>query len=153
MIRYDLVCAEGHEFDGWFRDSASFDEQRAGEAVVCPVCGTAQVDKALMAPGIAKGGREPVPAAAGPEAGQPKYVAGATPDAARLLELARELRRQVETGAENVGDRFADEARRIHYEEAEARSIYGEATPEDARALQEEGIEVFPLPVLPEDKN
>lgn len=153
MIRYDLVCSRGHAFDGWFRDSAAFDEQRAGKAIACAVCGDTEVEKALMAPSIAKGAQAPAAAPQPETPPQPKYVAGGAPDAARMLELARKLRRHVETHAENVGMRFPEEARRIHYNESEKRSIYGEASPEEAKALKEEGIAFHPLPVLPEDKN
>jgi hypothetical protein len=145
MIRYDLRCDKGHEFDGWFSDSASFDAQLAKKLVTCAHCGSTNVDKQLMAPGIpAKGNRNPAAKMAG---------GVIDPEAQRMLALMRELRRQVETNAEYVGGKFADEARKIHYEEAEKRGIYGEASHDDARALLEEGIEVHPLPRLPEDAN
>ncbi|MBI2720102.1 MAG: DUF1178 family protein [Rhizobiales bacterium] len=147
MIRYDLICDQGHEFDGWFRDSAAYDSQSRRGLLSCAVCGSAKIDKQLMAPGImVKSNRRT-------EAPQ-KMVAGPLdPRARAMLEVMREMRKTVEENAEYVGDRFAEEARRIHFEESEKRGIYGEATQNDARALIEEGIEVHPLPRLPEDGN
>lgn len=147
MIRYDLVCDNAHEFDGWFRDSAAYDQQAQRGLVACTVCGSAKVDKQLMAPGIpGKSNRKsctPLKMAAGP----------VDPRAQKLMKMMRELRQNVEANAEYVGDKFAEEARKIHYQEAEKRGIYGEATRDDATALIEEGIEVHPLPRLPEDGN
>ena len=147
MIRYDLVCDKGHEFDGWFRDSAGYDQQAGRGLVACTLCGSAKVDKQLMAPGI--------PAKTNRKSGTPlKMAAGPVdPRAQKLIKMMRELRQNVEENAEYVGARFADEARKIHYDEAEKRGIYGEATADDATALIEEGIEVHPLPRLPEDGN
>jgi hypothetical protein len=147
MIRYDLICTEGHAFDGWFGNSVAYDEQIRQGLLSCPACGSIKVEKQLMTPGIPaksnrrKEGREQV--FSGPPDGRQKA----------LIAMMRELRRSVETNAEYVGARFADEARKIHYEETEKRGIYGEATAEDAHALVEEGIEVHPLPKLPEDNN
>jgi hypothetical protein len=136
LIRYDLQCAKGHAFDAWFRDSKAFDTQVKKAAVTCPICGTSKVEKQLMTPGI------------GAKSNQPSDV-----QVAELMERMREMRRKVEAEADYVGDRFAEEARRIHYEESEMRAIYGEATFDEAKALLEEGISVAPLPTLPEDKN
>jgi hypothetical protein len=156
MIRYDLLCGKGHAFDGWFRDSAAFDAQAAAGDVACPVCADTAVEKQLMTPRLpAKSNRKS-------EAGPP--APAATPAVAmhaglrdertrKLAEMVRELRRHVEQNADYVGDRFAEEARRIHYEESAARGIYGEATLEDARELLEEGIAVAPLPRPPDDAN
>lgn len=147
MIRYDLICDKGHAFDGWFRDSAAFDSQAERHLVSCSQCGSSQVSKQLMAPGI------PVKANRKPEAPQ-KMLAGAVdPQTEKLMQMMREVRRKIEENAEYVGDRFADEARKIHYAESKKRGIYGEAKPEEAQALIEEGIEVHPLPMLPEDSN
>jgi hypothetical protein len=147
VIRYALACGEGHAFEGWFGGSNAFDEQRAAGGISCPVCGSADVDKALMAPAVAGTKR----AAGGGEAPIPVAAPHALPE--ELVTMLRKLRRHVTENADYVGDRFAEEARRIHYEEAEARGIYGEATREEAVALSEEGIEFHPLPVLPEDRN
>lgn len=136
MIRYDLICPKGHGFDGWFRDSDGFDAQVSSGAVSCPVCGSPEIAKQLMTPGI------PAKSNTVPD-GRVK----------ELFEALRAMRQKVEAEADYVGDRFAEEARRIHYEEAEMRGIYGEATFEEAKALLEEGIAVAPLPRLPEDGN
>jgi hypothetical protein len=147
MIRYDLICQEEHAFDGWFADSASFDKQLAAGLVACSQCGTQKVRKQLMAPGI--------PAKSNRQAEAPaRMAAGAMPaEAAKMLEMMRAYRKAVADNAENVGDKFAEEARKIHNNEAEKRGIYGEAKPDEAKALWKEGIEVYPLPRLPEDGN
>ncbi|HUE45076.1 MAG TPA: DUF1178 family protein [Aestuariivirgaceae bacterium] len=143
MIRYGLVCERQHAFESWFRDSAVCDVQLGSGALECPVCGSAKIEKQLMAPAV-RSSREVAKQRV------------ATPGDARqkkLLEAMRQLRRKVEDSAEYVGERFPEEARRIHYREADERGIYGEATLEEARALAEEGIEAHPLPRLPEDAN
>jgi hypothetical protein len=147
MIRYDLICEDGHEFDGWFSDSAAFDEQSRNGLVACIRCGSTKVEKQLMAPGIAVKGNRKAQAAK-------SMLAGAfDPRQQKLIQMMREVRKAVEENAEYVGNKFADEARKIHYEESEKRGIYGETTTADAKALIEEGIEIHPLPVLPEDGN
>jgi hypothetical protein len=147
MIRYDLICDKGHAFDGWFRDSAAYDRQAAKGLVTCTVCGSATVEKQLMTPGIpAKSNRKDEPSR--------KMIAGPVdPRLTAMMEMVREMRKQVEENAEYVGGRFAEEARKIHYAETEERGIYGEASPDEAKALIEEGIAVHPLPRLPEDGN
>jgi hypothetical protein len=157
MIRYRLRCADGHEFEAWFRGSADYDRQAERGLVVCALCGTEKVEKALMAPNVRTSGQRsaaptdaPGPAPS-PPATVPQPVAAHIPR--QLLELMRQVRDHVRSTADYVGDKFADEARKIHYEEVEARGIYGEATAEEVRSLHEEGIEVHPMPVLPEDKN
>jgi hypothetical protein len=147
MIRYDLTCDNGHEFDGWFRDSAAFEKQIKRHLVSCTRCGSEEVTKQLMSPGI--------PAKSNRKDDAPQKMLAGTVDSRtqRLMQMMREVRKNVEENAEYVGDRFADEARKIHYAESEKRGIYGEAKPEDAKALIEEGIEVHPLPRLPEDSN
>jgi hypothetical protein len=147
MIRYDLICKNGHAFDGWFANSAAYDVQARDRLLACPLCGSGEVDKQLMTPGLpAKSNRKS-------EVKQPVFTGPADPRQKMLMTMMRELRKSVEANAEYVGDKFAEEARKIHYEEAEKRGIYGEATVEDAHALVEEGIEVHPLPKLPEDGN
>ncbi len=147
MIRYDLSCNRGHEFDGWFRDSAAFDAQIGRGLVVCIHCGSEAVEKQIMAPGI------PTKSNAKPEPTQRMVAGPVDPRTQMLMQMMREVRKNVEANSEYVGDKFADEARKIHYAEAEKRGIYGEATADDAKALIEEGIEVHPLPRLPEDSN
>jgi hypothetical protein len=146
MIHYDLICKQGHVFDGWFSNSAAYDEQRKNGSIACPLCSTREIDKQLMTPGIRRKSNQK------PEARNP-MVAASDPRMKKLMQKMRELRHYVESTADYVGDRFAEEARRIHYKEAEERGIYGETTVEDARGLAEEGIDVHPLPVLPEDQN
>jgi hypothetical protein len=147
MIHYDLICDQGHAFDGWFANSAAYDEQAGKGLVTCSHCGSAKVEKQLMAPGIPmkSNRKEPAPK---------KMVSGPVdPRLAQLMQMVREMRKHVEENAEYVGDRFAEEARKIHYEEADLRGIYGEASPDEAKALIEEGIAVHPIPRLPEDGN
>jgi hypothetical protein len=145
MIRYDLICTDGHAFDGWFSDSSAYDTQAKRGLVACTVCGSAKVEKQLMAPGIAsKSNKNDVqPMAAGP----------LDPRAKAMMDMMRQFRKAATENAEYVGPRFAEEARKIHYKESEERGIYGEASAGDAKALVEEGIEVHPLPRLPEDGN
>lgn len=140
MIRYALICEKEHPFDGWFASSAGFDAQAASGDLVCPVCGSRDVRKALMAPQLGRGTKK------GTGAGAP----AAAPDAAQKLGMMMlALRKHVEENCDYVGDRFAEEARRIHYGETDHRDIYGETTPEEARELIEEGVEVAPLPIVP----
>ncbi len=155
MIRYQLRCARGHEFEGWFRSSAGFDGQNTSGLVSCPECGSTEVGRALMAPSIlAGGGREPArgtPAEA--ETLAHKSVAAApspsvpVPDAVRAL-LSR-MRDTVERHCDYVGPAFADEARRMHRGDREVRAIYGEATDAEREALADEGVEVTRIPWLP----
>jgi hypothetical protein len=147
MIRYDLTCADGHRFDGWFGDSVAFDEQVGAGAVSCPRCGSIKIEKQLMTPGIPrKGNRSSTPA-------QTFSATPNDPQAQALQKAIRELRRYVKEKADYVGDRFPEEARRMHYREIKQRGIYGEASAEEARDLIAEGIEVRPLPSIPEDHN
>ncbi|MFW6076225.1 MAG: DUF1178 family protein [Hyphomicrobiales bacterium] len=143
MIRYGLVCERRHEFESWFRDSAMCDDQLGRGAVDCPVCGSSNIEKQLMAPAVRHTR----------EVARQRVAAPGDARQKKLLEAMRQLRRKVEDSAEYVGERFSEEARRIHYKEAAERGIYGEATQEEAKALIEEGIEAHPLPWLPEDAN
>ena len=145
MIRYALACENGHGFESWFPSSESYDDQVARGLVSCPHCGSVKVTKQVMAPSLgASRERFETPAAPVPMVAEPER---------RLRELLRAVRRELTESAEHVGPRFAEEARRIHYGEAEGRAIYGDASAEEARALVDEGIEVAPLPVLPDDRN
>lgn len=157
MIKYRLQCSSGHAFEGWFRSSDACDAQMAAGDIACPRCGDVHVTKAPMAPNVAKRGRSSASRADKTEPNRsPQPVPGAdgrpqiTPETLRVL---REMRQTVEARAEYVGDRFAEEARRMHYNEIDPRGIYGEASLDEARELAEEGIEFLPLPKLPEDKN
>jgi len=167
MIRYALNCDQGHVFESWFANSAAYDKQAKRALVICPVCGSAKVEKAVMAPRLARAdvtgpqppAPPPNPARAPAQRTPTAPVAAKTPVAMvsaaerELRQKLKELRDHVTKNASYVGQRFPEEARKIHYGEAEHRSIYGEASPEEARELHEEGIEFHPLPILPDDKN
>ena len=157
MIRYALRCAHDHAFESWFQSSSAFDSQVKRKLVACPVCESTKVEKAIMAPQIvSKKGRETAASAPAP-AQPPEAAPGAQPlvmaQEHELRAKLKELRDHIVKNADNVGERFPNEARKMHYGEIEHRPIYGEASPEEARALIEEGVEVSPLPVLPEDRN
>jgi hypothetical protein len=153
MIHYALVCDAGHAFEGWFRSSEDFEGQAGRHLIGCPTCASTGVTRAPMAPNVRSGrGREAkdeTPPAV--PARRPVMVADETQKA--MLEAMREIRRKVTENATWVGDRFADEARRMHYGEIEHTGIYGEATAEEVTALADEGVEFQPLPILPEDRN
>ena len=155
MIRYTLSCERGHEFESWFANSAAYDKQAKRGLVTCPLCNSAKVEKAIMAPRLARSDvAEPAqPPAAPPAAPAKNPVAMMSPPERELRQKLKELRDHVTKNATNVGAKFPEEARKIHYGETEHRSIYGEASPEDAKALREEGIEFHPLPMLPDDQN
>ena len=143
MIRYDLTCAKGHSFDGWFQSASAYDKLRAGGLVACTICGETQVDKALMAPRLS-GGAKPPEAVAPPPAPDPRRAA--------YEEMVTRMRDHVEQNATWVGGSFAREARAQHLGEAPERPIYGEAKPDEARALIEDGVPVAPLPFTPRQK-
>ena len=146
MIHYDLVCDKGHEFDGWFASSVAYDKQVLHGRVECTHCGSTKIEKQLMAPSIpSKSNRKTdfVPMHAGP----------ADPRMAQMMQVMRDFRKHVDAHSEDVGPRFAEEARKIHYRETEERGIRGQATRDEAIGLLEEGIDVHPLPILPEEGN
>lgn len=151
MIRYALRCAEGHDFESWFPSSASYDAQRSRGLIACPACGSVTVEKAMMAPAVARAERPAEVPAEAPSA--PAPAPAEAPPHAALVAALRELRAHVVKTADYVGDDFARLARDMHEGEVEHRAIYGEASPEEVRALREDEIEVLPLPVLPEDRN
>jgi hypothetical protein len=156
MIRYALACDKGHDFESWFADSASYDKQAKRGLVACPHCGSAKVEKAIMAPRLAAARKRNrvVPAEAPAAAASEKApVAMISPQEQELRGKLKELRDHLTKNADHVGTKFPEEARKMHYGETEHRSIYGEASPEDAKALAEEGIEFHPLPILPEERN
>jgi hypothetical protein len=160
MIRYALACDKGHEFESWFQDSASYDKQAKRGLVACPHCGSAKVEKTIMAPRLAgarKRGRGiPVeaPATAAPQNAQERApVAMISPQEQELRGKLKELRDHLTQNADHVGAKFPEEARKMHYGEAKHRSIYGEASPDEAKKLADEGIEFHPLPILPEERN
>jgi len=150
MIHYQLRCGQSHEFDGWFKDSATFEKQASLGYVECPQCGGTDVERALMAPAVATReaapARQPEPLPPVPQ--QPGMAtAGRMP--ARVMAMLQRMRAEVEKHCDYVGAEFADEARRIHRGESEERAIYGETTPEQAETLADEGIEVTAIPWVP----
>lgn len=147
MIVFDLRCDTGHRFEAWFGSSADYDDQRARGLLACPLCDSHAVEKAVMAPAVAPKGNRRSETPAGTAAA----MLPAHPDHAALAAKLAELKRAVESSCDWVGDRFAAEARAIHEGEAEARGIYGKATPDEVRALHEDGIEVAPLPFRPRE--
>jgi hypothetical protein len=159
MIRYQLNCAEGHTFEAWFSSSKGYEAQVRRKQVTCPVCGTADVKKAIMSPRVARARsrKTPVPAEAPVVPSSPAPVREPqhmlNGEQRKLLAQMRQLRDEMLSKSDYVGPRFAEEARRIHNEEAPARGIHGEATPEEVAELKEEGVEVYPVPLLPEDHN
>ncbi len=189
LINYSLACDDGHEFDGWFRNSGDYDKQKELGLVTCPLCDSASIHKRLMAPNVstsrskkkaqaehqvsravavsqakatenavneqkAAGVTVPASSEQSVDTTTPPVNLQKVPEKAReLVEALRDFRTQVLSSSEYVGDKFAEEVRKIHYGETEERGIYGETTPDDAKELLEEGIELIPLPVLPEDRN
>jgi len=147
MIHYQLRCSADHTFDGWFRDSAAFEAQAQRGLVSCPACGDTTVNRALMAPRIAKGSAVVDPSGAAQAAPLPEKTGVAVPDHVRAM--LQKLRADVERNCDYVGPGFAEEARRIHNGESDKRSIYGESTPEQAEVLADEGIEVARIPWVP----
>jgi hypothetical protein len=151
MIHYDLRCAGGHEFDGWFRSSAAFDYQAEEGLLECPACGGTQVSRALMAPRLNRGAAEPAPP---PESkttsGPPAMAVGGMPSVPdQMRAVLQRIRAEVEQKCDYVGPRFAEEARAIHEGTVPERPIYGEATEEQAEALAEDGINVARIPWVP----
>jgi len=142
VIVYSLNCSKGHAFEGWFKDSAAYDAQAADGKLVCPVCESRKIEKAPMAPSLPStvGERKSAPVAASDEL-------------RKMRQFVTGLRKYVEDNADYVGPRFPEEARKIHYGETEERHIYGEASPEEARELIEEGVDVAPLPPDLSDAN
>jgi hypothetical protein len=141
LIRFSLICEHEHEFEGWFRSSDDFEAQQKRGLVDCPNCGSHRIEKALMAPAVSTGRKQEKVALAMGEAQKQAM--------AQLKALSEKMREN----ADYVGDRFAEEARKIHFGETDPRGIYGEATPEEAKSLAEDGVEFMPIPVFPDDRN
>jgi hypothetical protein len=141
MIHLALRCEHDHAFDGWFRNSEDFEKQKKRGLVACPSCGSSSVDKALMAPSVSTGRKK-----------EKMALAMNTAQKKAMAEL-KALTRKMRENADYVGDRFAEEARKIHFGETDPRGIYGEATAEEAKGLAEDGVEFMPLPVFPDDQN
>lgn len=137
MIRFSLHCDHDHDFEGWFRNNDDFDKQVEKQLVACPVCGSQKVEKALMAPSLTTGR-------------QKEKIAVAM---SKMVTELKEMTKKVRENADYVGSDFAEEARKIHFGEVEKRGIYGEATGEEVKSLLDDGVDVMPLPVFPEDHN
>ena len=140
MIRYSLTCENAHEFEGWFSESADFDRQVATGFLTCPVCQSAAVSKLLMAPSVATARKK-----------DERQTLAMDAMRQEALQKLKEAVAAVKANSEDVGTKFPEEARKIHYGEADARGIIGQATLDEAQALVEEGIEIAAIPVLPED--
>jgi hypothetical protein len=157
MIRYNLRCERGHAFESWFQSSSAYESQEKRKLVNCPACGSAKVERAIMAPQIVskKSRDRAAPPAAAPatDVTAPASTPLMMAQERELRAKLRELRDHIVKNADNVGERFPNEARKMHYGDIEHRPIYGEASPDEARSLIDEGVEVSPLPVLPDDRN
>jgi hypothetical protein len=149
MIKYALACEQAHEFESWFPSSEAFETQRKRGFVTCPYCDSAKVEKQVMAPRVARTDKSGAPA---PQP-QQQPVAAFSEKEKEIRAMIRAVREHVLQNAEDVGKGFAEEARKMHYGEAQERSIYGEADTAEVRSLLEEGVAVLPLPVLPDDRN
>ena len=159
MIRYTLACGKGHSFESWFQNSAAYDKQAKRGLVSCPLCGDAKVEKAIMSPKLSGAGKRgdvpvPLPSSEAPAANDAKApVAMMSPQEHEFRQKLKDLRDHLTKNADYVGQKFPEEARKMHYGDIDHRSIYGEASPQDAKDLHEEGIEFHPLPVLPDERN
>ena len=142
MIRYGLICDNGHDFEGWFASASDFDGQQQRGLVECPACGSHGVSKRLMAPSVSTARKK--------DSRQQLVMHAAKQE---MIGKLKEMVTQIRANADDVGERFPEEARKIHYGETEQRGLIGKASVEEARALIDEGIEIAPLPVLPDDAN
>lgn len=140
MIHYSLLCSSDHKFEAWFRNAEAYEEQRARGIVTCPICNTDNVGKAMMAPAVGRSSDKVA-------------LSFGHPEHAQIQAAMRAIREKVTRDADYVGDKFAEEARKIHYKEADQRGIYGEATREEVAGLVEDGIDFMPLPTVPEEHN
>ena len=141
MIRFSLCCDREHDFDGWFRDNADFDRQKKRGLVTCPVCNSAKVEKALMAPSVQTARK------------REKVALGMNAEQKQLMGKLKELTDKVKQNADYVGDKFPEEARKIHFGETDPRGIYGEASPTEVKELLDDGVGIMPLPNIPDDTN
>ena len=166
MIKYQLICDQSHEFEGWFASSAAFEDQQKSGFLTCPSCNSGSVKRALMAPNLASPKtRKSDLASAADSPAQAPSAESATPTpsptaslpseaAVQMHQLMGEMRRlqaKIRSECRDVGDNFAEEARKMHYGETDAEGIYGQATPEEREALDDEGIPVMDMPWLPKD--
>ena len=157
MIHYELRCGDGHEFDGWFRDSANFEQQAARGLIGCPSCADTRIVRALMAPSLSRARKGPVidaatadtPVGTGVAAVPDKMMSPAMPLPDEVRVFLQRMRAEVEKTCTYVGSDFAGEARRMHKGAVPAAPIYGEATPDEAEALRDDGIDVARIPWVP----
>ena len=141
MIRFSLICDHDHEYEAWFRNNDDFDRQKKRGLVECPNCGSSKVEKALMAPAVSTGRKKE------------KIALAMNEMQKKAMAEMKALSEKIRENADYVGDKFAEEARKIHFGETEARGIYGEATLDEAKGLAEDGVGFMPIPVFPEDRN
>lgn len=166
MIRYRLLCDEGHDFDAWFRNSDDFEQQKTHMLISCPLCSSTAIDRGLMAPAIAKAKyheEEKVAtstdistnAQASPKNKEDANIPAALPNLQmeHIISLMRDFKKTVIENAVDVGEKFAEEARKIHYGDTDPYGIYGKATTQEVMELAEDGIDILPLPILPEERN
>jgi hypothetical protein len=149
MIHYQLQCGQSHAFDGWFKDSASFEKQAKRGLIECPECGGTDVERALMAPAVSKRESLPVPVAAAQPPAEATSPEKAVRLPAQMLAVLQRMRAEVEKNCDYVGPAFADQARAMHRGEAEPKPIYGETSEEQAESLADEGIAVAKIPWVP----
>lgn len=142
MIKFNLACDKMHDFEGWFSTGADFEEQKQRGFLNCPTCGSSDVQKALMVPSVSTGRSQ--------DKKKKMLVSAAQQEA---MNAVRDMVKQVKSNTEDVGERFTEEARKIHYGETQARGIRGQATTNDVQELVDEGVEIMPLPELPDDQN
>tara|TARA_B100000989_G_scaffold208889_1_gene158423 strand:- start:24 stop:449 length:426 start_codon:yes stop_codon:yes gene_type:complete len=141
MIRYDLVCVNEHFFESWFKDSESYQKQLEANEIVCPKCNSSNISKSLMAPGIPK------------KTNTKNGNVIANSSSSSINNAIRKIRDEIKKNSEYVGDQFPEEARKIYYNEAEMRSIYGKASKKEITELVDEGIDIIQIPEIPDDKN
>jgi len=145
-MKFTLHCDKGHEFEAWFRSNEDYETQAKRGFVECPSCGSINIAKALMAPQVATG-------RAKDDRKEAVMVAAGQAMRREIVEKMREVTRQVKAQAEDVGEKFPEQARQMHYGETDAKPIYGKASPDDVESLVDEGVDIMPLPELPEDLN
>ncbi len=141
MIRFSLCCDHDHDFDGWFRNNDDFEKQKKRGLVSCPVCQSSKVEKALMAPSVQTARKSE------------KVALSMSAEQKQLMGKLRELTDKMKENADYVGDKFPEEARKIHFGETDPRGIYGEASPDEVKDLLDDGVEIMPLPTIPDDTN
>ena len=141
MIRYDLFCENEHFFESWFKDSKSYQKQLEANEIACPKCNNSNISKSLMAPGIPK------------KTNTKNGNVIANSSSSSINNAIRKIRDEIKKNSEYVGDQFPEEARKIHYNEAEMRSIYGKASKKEITELVDEGIDIIQIPEIPDDKN